>query len=628
LSSGDVTGLRHLKLKTPGTICSVGGKGKTLFLCGRPRWLAVMPSPLATNPSTEPEPFPTSSNPQTFGSTTTLRRSKLSLVESFSLGGDVYEIPGRGAESEGNEVYLDDPVFPTAVLVCWKGIEGCDGAAPWHPTSSKILDSANVLLYTCDSERRVQLSGWLKTEGSVVNASFIATCVSDQASISFCTLELPLLYRENLFVKLCEYDSGVSGYMGMDGGVWQVGVNQIPLTGQLTASAFTPLATTAHTVHLVMTCQDRSLIFHTFTRWSATEPVSEKLTLEFVGSCVNWHPDGIVFGVGGSSGEVQVFDLGLNVIRVVTHYHWLKPVTSKFMHLGDFSRHRLPIYSLKWTPVPKCKSLFKHPSPDTTGLLVQTLRGPFCFLLFTGTGFPSPWGLPSLTSMYLKFELVSCAVSLLSAVGWNGDGTEAMAALSFICNKLMKASLTSENLMTIQAALGTFHASKKPLSSAVMARHGGFVRNLTRRFFLLLLKHQDWVTSFRLALDLADPDLFMDLHHCGKAVGNLELASSALSQMHLLTGGGGGHQSRINPQRPLLADEDKYKVFSGSVGGTFNVLEKQLKNLKLSLRGIESPASTSTSAGAGVVGVPVIIQGDDAEDEEEEGVQVVHFGVV
>ncbi|CAG0924699.1 unnamed protein product, partial [Notodromas monacha] len=302
LSSGDVTGLRHLKLKTPGTICSVGGKGKTLFLCGRPRWLAVMPSPLATNPSTEPEPFPTSSSPQTFGSTTTLRRSKLSLVESFSLGGDVYEIPGRGAESEGNEVYLDDPVFPTAVLVCWKGIEGCDGAAPWHPTSSKILDSANVLLYTCDSE------------------------------------------------------------------------------------------------------------------------------------------------------------------------------------------HRLPIYSLKWTPVPKCKSLFKHPSPDTTGLLVQTLRGPFCFLLFTGTGFPSPWGLPSLTSMYLKFELVSCAVSLLSAVGWNGDGTEAMAALSFICNKLMKASLTSENLMTIQAALGTFHASKKPLSSAVMARHGGFVRNLTRRFFLLLLK--------------------------------------------------------------------------------------------------------------------------------------------
>ncbi len=89
----------------------------------------------------------------TFGSSATLRRSKLSLVESFSLSGDVYEVPGRGgSEADGCDVHLDDPVHPSALLVCWRGIEGCTSVVPWHPSSSRLLDAANLLLYTCDSE--------------------------------------------------------------------------------------------------------------------------------------------------------------------------------------------------------------------------------------------------------------------------------------------------------------------------------------------------------------------------------------------------------------------------------------------------------------------------------------------
>ena len=89
----------------------------------------------------------------TFGSSATLRRSKLSLVESFSLSGDVYEIPGRvGTQADGCEVCLNDQLHPSALLVCWRGIEGCTSVVPWHPSSSRLLDAANLLLYTCDSE--------------------------------------------------------------------------------------------------------------------------------------------------------------------------------------------------------------------------------------------------------------------------------------------------------------------------------------------------------------------------------------------------------------------------------------------------------------------------------------------
>ena len=120
------------------------------------------------------------------------------------------------------------------------------------------------------------------------------------------------------------------------------------------------------------------------------------------------------------------------------------------------------------------------------------------------------------------------------------------------------------------------------------------------------------MTSFRLALDLGDADLFLDLYHCGQAVGDSELAASALGQAQFLTGSSPVSQDRS----ASVSEEDKYKVFSGSVGGTFNVLEKQLKNLTLSLQGIEKAAP------------PVQDVADDEEEEEEEGVQVVHFGVV
>jgi hypothetical protein len=90
--------------------------------------------------------------------------------------------------------------------------------------------------------------------------------------------------------KVVQYDSGVAGCMAMGGSVWQSGVTHVPLTGAVTASAFGPLSSSpaVDDVHLVIGCEDKSLILHSFSRWSDRQPVSKKLSLAFVRLPFTW----------------------------------------------------------------------------------------------------------------------------------------------------------------------------------------------------------------------------------------------------------------------------------------------------------------------------------------------------
>ena len=80
-------------------------------------------------------------------------------------------------------------------------------------------------------------------------------------------------------------------------------------------------------------------------------------------------------------------------------------------------------------------------------------------------------------------------------------------------------------------------------------------------------------------------------------------------------------------------------MFSGDLGGTFNALQRQLRNLKLSLSRIPSlpnavegaPSAShvlTVTPRGGSRGNVVFNPDEQDEEEEEEGVQVVHFGVV
>ena len=54
------------------------------------------------------------------------------------------------------------------------------------------------------------------------------------------------------------------------------------------------------------------------------------------------------------------------------------------------------------------------------------------------------------------------------------------------------------------------------------------MKDLTRRFFFYLVRHDQLVKSFQLAVDVNDYDLFMDVHHAAVRRNVQDLAHAAL----------------------------------------------------------------------------------------------------
>ena len=76
--------------------------------------------------------------------------------------------------------------------------------------------------------------------------------------------------------------------------------------------------------------------------------------------------------------------------------------------------------------------------------------------------------------------------------------------------------------------LGVFHTPSRPICEEAREEHGEAVRDLTRRFFHHLVRHNQLVKGFQLAVDINDYDLFMDIHHVAVRRGVPDLAHAAL----------------------------------------------------------------------------------------------------
>lgn len=82
----------------------------------------------------------------------------------------------------------------------------------------------------------------------------------------------------------------------------------------------------------------------------------------------------------------------------------------------------------------------------------------------------------------------------------------------------------------IQRALGSYYAPLQPISEAVHAEFGEQVKDLTRKFFHLLVRYRMFEKAFCLAIDVNDYDLFMDLYYCAHVLHNEEMAVAALNR--------------------------------------------------------------------------------------------------
>ncbi|PNF38671.1 hypothetical protein B7P43_G01219 [Cryptotermes secundus] len=188
---------------------------------------------------------------------------------------------------------------------------------------------------------------------------------------------------------------------------------------------------------------------------------------------------------------------------------------------------------MEWSKKPDV-SYYSENYVQTDGLLLlQFERGPLAVLRLVGggglRGDAHGTGLTPdvLVSQYLSVNQVDRAINLLLSLNWDSYGYICLACLYRITNHLFRQPLTPEREVQLQTALGSFHVPLRPICHATEVEFGNQVRNLTRRFFHHLLRYQLFEKSFRLAIDLNDHDLFMDIYFYARAMKEDAMAEAA-----------------------------------------------------------------------------------------------------
>merc|ERR1719336_3087802 len=166
---------------------------------------------------------------------------------------------------------------------------------------------------------------------------------------------------------------------------------------------------------------------------------------------------------------------------------------------------------------------------DFNFFLLRFQGGPLALLrLNAGVYTGGKIGPLQMVGQYLKYNLYHQVLLFLSQLSWAYSGQTVLMCLTTAFNAFLKLPFTREKECLLEMCLGLFHAPAKPISDEVKDDHGEAVRDLTRRFFHHLVRHNQLVKGFQLAVDINDYDLFMDIHHAAVRRSIPDLAHAAL----------------------------------------------------------------------------------------------------
>nr|CAD7400095.1 unnamed protein product [Timema poppensis] len=246
---------------------------------------------------------------------------------------------------------------------------------------------------------------------------------------------------------------------------------------------------------------------------------------------VSWHPDGALVMVANERSQLQCFDIALSCIKNQLVSEDVTP--SNLLDLASYFRNQPTLLHLEWGKKLQV-SQFAERYLQTDGLLLLHFeRGPLAMLRLVGggglQGDVQGSGLTpdALVSQYLSLNHVDRAINILLSLRWDSYGATCLACLQRITSHLFRQPLTPEREVQLQTALGSFHVPLQPISHATEVDFGDQVRDLTRRFFHHLLRHRLFEKAFRLAIDLSDHELFMDIHYYARDMKEHDLALAA-----------------------------------------------------------------------------------------------------
>ncbi|XP_030303391.1 LOW QUALITY PROTEIN: WD repeat-containing and planar cell polarity effector protein fritz homolog [Calypte anna] len=386
------------------------------------------------------------------------------------------------------------------MVICWWSATS-DGAWPWSPISCE-RDRANLFLLGC-AHGKLEVLSYVRTEWDPLDASF-----STNQPHQIYTVEHSISTDKAPMADSCLYKC-------VKNKIQCATVTRIPLPSKAISCC-----RDATEDKLVLGCEDSSIILY-----EAYNQVTLLAQAELCPALITYHPDGAIFVVGSSQGELQLFDTALNPVKIqLLAQDYLPETTLQFSKHFDVPSSLIQI---QWAASQPAST-----SNDGTDihdlLLVRFDKGPLGVLHFKlGVVTKGQLGLVEIIHQYIRYDEIHEAINVLNTMNWNTMGRQCYICLSAIVNHLLKQKLTPEREAQLEASLGTFYAPTRPLLDTTVLEYRDPISRYARRFFHHLLRYQRFEKAFLLAVDIGARDLFMDIHYLALDKGELALAEVA-----------------------------------------------------------------------------------------------------
>lgn len=407
---------------------------------------------------------------------------------------------------------LSSNVNGDMILIWWRCTR--DEVYPWSPVV-KDQDRANVHVYMVTGTK-FELLCYYRTEFDPVSVSF--SCIQPNVIHS---VEQKVSRKGEVTVESCTYEISKSRLQ-------RTAVTSVPLQTQVCCHSFSP-----DEEKLLLGCIDGSLVL-----FDEGRGVTHTVKAAFISTTVSWHPDGMLVVVANERCQLQCFDTALSCVRNQLVSEDITP--SSLLDLGSYFRAQPTLLHMEWSKKTDVSQYAENFCQTDGFLLLQFERGPLAVIQLVGGGgligdlHGSGLTADTMVAKYLMFSQVDRAINLLLSLNWDSYGQQCISCLNRITNYLFRQPLTPEREVQLQTALGSFLLPPRPLCHATEEEFGSTVRNLARRFFHHLLRHQLLDKAFRLAIDLDDGDLFTDIWHCAKGMGETVIADAARERARLI----------------------------------------------------------------------------------------------
>ncbi|XP_033333987.1 WD repeat-containing and planar cell polarity effector protein fritz isoform X2 [Megalopta genalis] len=383
------------------------------------------------------------------------------------------------------------------ILIWWKST--MNEVYPWSP-AVKEHDRANIHLYRLVG-LKLELICYIRSE-------FDPLCIIFDACHDniIHSVEQKVSRKGEVTIEWRTYE------ISQQDKLQRIAVTSVPLPTHTSCIKFSP-----NQELLLLCCIDGSVVVYDQNRATTTS-----VKAGFIPTLASWHSNGIIFIIGNDKGQFQHFDISLSSIKSQTLNEDVTP--ANILDLSSYFRTQPALLRMEWNKKNDINCYINWHNHGNSLLLLIFQRGPIGVIkLLDGDSLSGD----VLVKRYLSLYQVEQATSLLLSMNWDTHPRACMHTLNQILNHLFKLPLTSERENLIQNALGSFHIPVKPISQAIEEEYGDEIRDLTRRFFYHLLRYQMFEKAFRLAIDLNDHDLFMDIHFYALVVNDMEMAAAA-----------------------------------------------------------------------------------------------------